>query len=395
VQTDRDVAAILERLEREGIADETVVFFWTDHGVSHLRGKQFLYEEGIHVPLIVRFPDRRGAGTVRKDLATHIDVAATSLALAQIAAPEYIQGVDLFAADYRPRDRIFAARDRCDETVEIIRCVRTPRFKYIRNFLPHLPHAQPNQYKDGKQIVQTMRRLHAEGRLSELQGRPFLTPRPREELYDLEHDPHELVNLADDPAYAERLRGLRRTLSDWMQSSGDLGIIPEPVLEELGRAAGNKYFVLRDPSRKHLVGELLSLIEAADAGDMPKVIAALSHESSAMRYWAATRLGLQGDRKHLELLAPLTSDPDGGVRVAAALARCRIDATPQDVALLAEEVGNENRPVGMYAIRALELIGPEIAATQAGVVRAAQQSPYEFTRRIARRLNTKLGELDR
>ena len=225
VQTDIEIGAILKRLEDEGIADSTVVFFWTDHGVSHARGKQFLYEEGIRVPLIVRYPGNKHAGEVRTDLVTHIDIAASSLALAGIDIPKHIQGIDLFARDYRPRDMIFSARDRCDETVEIQRCVRTNRYKYIRNFLPHLPHLQPNQYKDGKAIIKTLRALHSEGKLNELQSRVLAIPRPSEELYDLENDPHETVNLAGAAPHGEAVKKLRVALYDWMVNSRDVGLI--------------------------------------------------------------------------------------------------------------------------------------------------------------------------
>ena len=162
IYLDIQVGKILKRLEDEGIADNTAVFLWTDHGISHARGKQFLYDEGIHVPLIIRWPGRIKPGTVREDLVSHIDIAATSLYAAGIPIPEHMQGKPLFGSGDNPRDYIIAARDRCDETLECIRCVRTKRYKYIRNFYPDRPHLQPNRYKDGKLIIKTMRELYAE-----------------------------------------------------------------------------------------------------------------------------------------------------------------------------------------------------------------------------------------
>src|SRR5262249_57940925 len=127
VKTDTDAGDVLDRLDREGLADSTVVFFFTDHGISHIRGKQFLYDEGTRVPLLVRFPDRRHAGTVRGDLVSLIDVSATSLDLAGIAIPPTMQGRSLFAENFTPRPVVISARDRCDETVELIRSVRAGR----------------------------------------------------------------------------------------------------------------------------------------------------------------------------------------------------------------------------------------------------------------------------
>src|SRR5262249_17892142 len=150
--TDREVGEVMKRLEREHLLENTVVFFLTDHGISHARGKQFLYDEGIHVPLVIRGPGI-AKGAVHQDLVEHIDLAATSLALAGIPIPKGMQSQNILASDYQPRDAVFAARDRCDETVEHLRSVRTARFKYIRNFLPLRPHLQPNAYKDGKPIV--------------------------------------------------------------------------------------------------------------------------------------------------------------------------------------------------------------------------------------------------
>jgi len=227
--TDRTVGEVLARLESEGILDSTLVVFLTDHGISHARGKQFLYDEGIHVPLVMRGP-KTPQGEVRDDMVSHIDLAATSLAYAGIEVPAGMQGRDLFADDFKPRDAVFAARDRCDETVEHIRAVRTDRFKYVRNYLPARPHLQPNNYKDGKSIVRRLRELHAEGKLDPLQEKLLFSPtRPAEELYDLAADPHETKNLADDSAHRGTLEALRARLDRWVTETGDRGAKGEAV----------------------------------------------------------------------------------------------------------------------------------------------------------------------
>lgn len=225
--TDEAVGNVIARLVKEGILDETIVCFMTDHGISHARGKQFLYDEGIHVPLVIRGPGIP-QGSVREDLVEHLDLAATSLALAGIERPAGMQSRDLFAENFHPRDAVFAARDRCDETVEHIRSVRTERYKYIRNYLNRRPHFQPNNYKDGKTIVQAIRKLHAEGKLDALQEKLlFAVPRPVEELYDLDADPFETKNLADDPAHAATLADMRGRLQTWVRETGDHGAQPE------------------------------------------------------------------------------------------------------------------------------------------------------------------------
>ena len=219
--TDRFVGQIVRRLEDEGDADNTVVLFMTDHGISHARGKQFLYEEGAHVPLIIRGPGVP-AGLVRPDLVEHIDLAALSLAAAGLGVPSWMQGKDILAPNYAQRDEAFSARDRCDETTEKLRSLRTDKFIYIRNYHPQRPHLQPCAYKDGKQIVQQLRALHAAGKLSELSEKLLFSPtRPREELYELSADRWQVRNLADDPAYAAVLAEHRQRLDAKLVATRD------------------------------------------------------------------------------------------------------------------------------------------------------------------------------
>lgn len=225
--TDKEVGEVIAGLEREGVLEQTLILFMTDHGISHAREKQFLYDGGIRIPFIARGPGiPRGA--VREDLIEHIDMAAISLAAAGIATPATMQGRNVFAADYKAREAVFAARDRCDETVERIRSVRTRDFKYIRNYHPQRPHLQPNAYKDAKEIVRRLRELHSQGNLPALSENLLFAPvRPEEELYDVEGDPHETRNLATDPKYRSKLEEMRGRLARWISETGDRGEQPE------------------------------------------------------------------------------------------------------------------------------------------------------------------------
>jgi arylsulfatase A-like enzyme len=221
--TDEHVGKVIARLEAEGILDQTLVIFMTDHGISHARGKQFLYDEGTHIPFVVRGPGI-GKGETRDDLIEHIDMAAISLAAAGIPLPVNMQARDVFAMGYQPRDAVFAARDRCDETVDRIRSVRTARYLYLRNFHPQRPLLQPNAYKDGKAIVQSLRALHQSGALDPLSEALLFRPtRPAEELYDWTRDRWQVKNLVDDPAHADVLVELRGRLDRWMAETRDHG----------------------------------------------------------------------------------------------------------------------------------------------------------------------------
>ncbi len=218
--TDFQLGKIVDRLKASGVWDNTYVFFMTDHGISHVRNKQFLYDGGLHVPLIVRIPGI-DQPSVRDNLVEHIDMAATTLSLAKISLPNTMQGRPLLKSNGRPnatdREAVYAARDRADETV----AVRTERWKYIRNGFPTRPYLQPNAYKDSKAIVQTMRRLHAEGRLNSAQSLIMAESRPVEELYDLVNDPYELNNVANDPAGQGMLDAMRRRLQQWQSLTAD------------------------------------------------------------------------------------------------------------------------------------------------------------------------------
>ncbi|HEX6985937.1 MAG TPA: sulfatase/phosphatase domain-containing protein, partial [Planctomycetaceae bacterium] len=227
----------LEKLKEDGLAGNTVVFFLGDHGRAMPRGKQWCYDGGLRIPLIVYWPESleppKGyePGTVTDRIVEAIDLAATTLDVAGIEKPAAMQGRILFGENAEPpRDAAFGARDRCDETVFRIRTIRTPRYRYIRNFDPEKPFLLLNRYKETSYpTIPLIRSLYAEGKLDAVQAR-LASPeaRPAEELYDLEADPHEVNNLAASPEHQETLRELRRRLERWIEETHDQGRTPEP-----------------------------------------------------------------------------------------------------------------------------------------------------------------------
>lgn len=220
---DSKVGVILERLKEDGLYDQTVVVFFGDHGRPHLRGKQWLYDGGLHIPLIVRHPGWEG-GKVDHRLVSALDLAPTSLAFAGIKPPAHMQGRNWLAPDYQAAKVLFAARDRCGDAPDRIRSVRSDKWKYIRNFEPQRSYSQYSGYKKlAYPALTAMGVLHRQGQLTELQAGWFADTRPAEELYDLHKDPWELNNLANDPAQAGLLKTMRARLDEWMASSGDQG----------------------------------------------------------------------------------------------------------------------------------------------------------------------------
>lgn len=226
-KTDQEVAEILAALREDGLLENTHVFFWTDHGMVLYRHKQWVYDAGIRVPLLIRGPGIPD-GSVRGDLVSGIDIPATTLALAGKPLPPWFEGRDLLAPDHQPREFVIAARDRCDFTIDRVRSVTTRRFHYLRNFLTDRPFMQP-QYRDHEPFMKAARKLHEEGKLDPVQAFVWSETRVPEEFYDLENDPHETRNLINDPAFADEVARHRGILADWIAETGDKGQQPESL----------------------------------------------------------------------------------------------------------------------------------------------------------------------
>jgi arylsulfatase A-like enzyme len=242
--TDWHVGQVIERLKKEGILDNTVIIFFTDHGISHARGKQFLYDEGTHIPLVIKGPGIP-CGRKRQDLVEHIDIAALSLALAGIQIPQKMEGQNILSSQYKPKEFVFAARDRCGEAADQIRSVRSEKFLYIKNFFPERPHLMPSNYKDTKLIIKRLRQLHDEGKLNTLSKQLLFSPtRPEEELYLYQGDKWQTKNLAGLSKYKEILQNLREQLDHWTSETKDPG--PETLqtyileTEDQMSSTGNK-----------------------------------------------------------------------------------------------------------------------------------------------------------
>ncbi|MEM1062469.1 MAG: sulfatase, partial [Planctomycetota bacterium] len=215
-RVDRKVGQLLRRLEDEGLVDSTLVFFTGDHGRCHIRGKQFLYDGGIRVPLIVRWPGRVPAGRVSDDLVCSLDICATVLAAAGVAAPVPLHGVDLFGDGLGERKYIFAARDKMDSVHDAMRAIRSHDFKLILNLMPERPWCQYSNYKERSYpALAEMNVLNLRGELTPEQAAFFAASKPEVELFDLRKDPFEVHNVADDPAYAAVRDELLVELESW------------------------------------------------------------------------------------------------------------------------------------------------------------------------------------
>jgi arylsulfatase A-like enzyme len=296
LKMDQSVREIISKLKEDGLYENTVIFFFSDHGMRLPRHKQFLYEGGIRVPLIVA-GSGLPKGHVRSDLVTGIDISATSLALAGIPIPDHMQGKNMFS-DYFDREYVITARDRCDFTIDRVRAVVSDRYKYIRNFMTEKPYLQA-QYRDGRESMKVLKELYAQGKLNDVQAHFVSNERPAEEFYDLWEDPHETHNLihSHKHEHALELGKHRDALNRWIIETDDKGRYPESneslqaVIDRWGdRAVNKEYKRVRETNESAVSGWKNLINEAKSTGKeewqpMLKYVAELHQKSTHPPQW--------------------------------------------------------------------------------------------------------------
>lgn len=329
VAMDAQVGVLMAELERAKLLDSTIVIFWSDHGGPLPRQKRELYDSGLKVPLIVRFPDGRFAGTRRDDMVSLMDLGPTMLSLIGVEPPEHMFGrpfLGKFKAE--PREYIYAARDRMDNEYDMVRAVRNKQYKYFRNYHPEKPYRMNINYRLQMPMMRELMRLYELDSLGETQKLWFRESKPVEELYDITKDPHEINNLAADPAYADVLKTMREAHEEWCERTMDVGIIPEVELFEM-MARENKpiYTIVREkPDLLKRARETASLWYQPTP-NMNKLHTALQDPEPTIRYWAAIGLGNipKKSEPYKADLKTASRDSSAVVRIAAGRALCRMD----------------------------------------------------------------------
>lgn len=265
---DDQVGEVIRQLKEDGLYDNTIIFFYSDHGDGLPYVKRELYDRGLRVPLLIKAPFLQ-AGTRKEELVSFVDFAPTLLSLTGIPIPESIQGQAFLGAQKSgPRKYIYAARDRMDSEYDRVRAVSDGRFKYIRNYMPEKPNYQNIRFRLQNPLMPHLLKLHQEGKLNENQARWFAASKPLEELYDTQSDPYEFKNLASDPAFAEKLAELRKAHEQWIADYGDFGAVNEmemvrtwwkgndtpPVTAEAEIGFSNGKITLTCPTPSALIG---------------------------------------------------------------------------------------------------------------------------------------------
>ena len=234
LEMDAQVGEILQQIEDDGLMDNTIIIWYTDHGGPLPRQKRLLYESGIKVPMIIRFPNEQFKGQRDDRMISFVDLAPTMLSIAKINVPDYMNGTAFLGNSIRSNEvkYIFGAADRFDEFTDRIRSVKGKQFKYIKNFIPEKSLYSDLAYRKQMPIMQELLRLQKEGQLTKYQALWFRDKKPSEELYDLYNDPHELNNLAENPEYKVKLQELRQVCEEWIDNINDTGMMDEKELIE-------------------------------------------------------------------------------------------------------------------------------------------------------------------
>jgi uncharacterized sulfatase len=389
---DKQAGDLLAQLAEDGLADDTIVFFFSDHGVGLPRGKRWLYDTGLRVPLLLRFgknwahlaPGKSGTATDR--LVSFVDFAPTMLSLTGVKAPAHLHGAPfLGAAAGKPREAIYGIRDRMDERVDFSRAVRDKRYKYVRNYRPELPWAQPIAYMEEMPTMKEWRRLSAAGKLSGAAGRFLSRTKPFEELYDTQEDPHELVNLAGPGGrHAEVLDRMRKLHLRWVAQTRDLGFLPEADI--LTRSKGSTPYEMGKDDKRYPLAEVVAAAEAAarGPGDTVALRKLLGPGDGAVRWWAVVGLGRAGpgQAERREALREALKDASPVVRVAAADGLRRHGRGKEALPVLLAALKDDNPWVRHAAALGLDALGKE-AAPALPALKAALKDDNDYVRRVA------------
>jgi uncharacterized sulfatase len=384
---DYQVGDVLQQLEEDGLADDTIVFFYSDHGDGMPRHKRWVHDSGLHVPLVIRFPEKYQhlapgrPGSTSDRMVVFADFGPTVLSLVGLPVPEYAHGRAFLGPQAGPpRDFVVGVRDRVDEVYEMSRSIRDGRYRYIRNFMPHRPRMQHSDFSERTPTRKELRRLAAAGELKGAVKDFMSSTKPIEELYDTQTDPHEVHNLAESPEHQVILARLRQQLFDWMIARRDTGLLAE--VDMWARAGDDTILQMAADDGRFPVERILKVADRVGRPQSTCVQLAelLTDEDPAIRYWAAVGLICKGDgAKPAEAaLLKTLEDPSPPVRFAAAEALCGIGRADRAVAALTSGLNSEDFRVRLSAAISLVAVG-EAARSALPQMQKARQAPARGT----------------
>lgn len=362
-----DFAGVLQQLDEDGLNEDTLIFVFSDHGIGLPRSKQFIFDSGMQVPLIIHFPDKwkhwapASAGSSMDRMVSFIDFGPTVLSLVGLDIPSHMQGVPFLGGQSGdPRQFIYGIRNRMDERVDMNRTVRDNRFKYHRNYFPYLPHFPWLDYMDLLDTSKELRRLAAAGKLSGGQAYFMADHKAIEELYDLENDPYELINLAEDARFAKQLQRLREEHFDWVRKTVDTGLIPEQMLRDFADGSSEYEYARSGAYQLERCVATARLMEKGEDA-IPQLIKALGDDYGPIRFWGAAGLANLGSDAEpaVPALEVALQDPEPEVALAAAEALCYAGHPDDALAVIKKHLYSESQYVAIAAGNVADRIGEQ------------------------------------
>jgi N-sulfoglucosamine sulfohydrolase len=359
------VADRLQELEDAGLAEDTIVFYYSDHGGIMPRSKRFVYDSGTHVPLVIRFPKKwahlspHAAGSRTDEIVGFVDFAPTLLSLVGAKIPVHLQGRAFLGEKRGPApEYAYNFRARADERIDFKRGVTDGKFNYIRNYLAYLPSGQHVNYIWENPVTGEWEDLFRAGKTNAEQS-AFFEPAPLEELFDLAADPDEVNNLAKDPKYRDVLVRMRQANRDHMMRIRDSGFVPEALLVEWSRGAGKSpHDIARDDVQYPLAKIIATADVLLDAGDdvLPKLTRLLQSQNPVVQYWALINCMVLGteDEKITKRITALTRSSIAATRIAAAEHLARLGKKDPRPILNEVLLNNPNVLARLQAINALD-----------------------------------------
>ena len=391
--------SLIKEIKDQGLYEDTIIFFWSDHGVGLPRAKRWLYHSGTHVPLIVRIPGQL-AGKVDHQLVSSIDFGPTVLNLAGIKVHDKLQGRAFLGKNLSaPRKYVFGARDRMDERYDIIRAVFDGRFRYIRNFEPLKPYYQYMNTPEKGATMREIRRAEKESSLTAA-GKLFSSiKKPVEELYDVKTDPHEINNLASDSKYLSKIKLMRNVMSNWQSTIGDIGLIPEAEIEIQEKQSGSRFEIMNGKeSDSNHIQQLVNVATKASEGisALDDLISASTSNDPVIRYWAITGIGNIGKNagevaKKISIDA--IKDDSPSVRIAAARAVAKFGEIDSALELLKNELKSPHQWGRLATAIVIDEMGEDARPLVDDLKKVLKiRQPNKYIIRVANRaLNDLLG----
>ncbi|MDR6807332.1 arylsulfatase A-like enzyme [Dyadobacter sp. BE34] len=384
-EMDRQFGKLLQELKDEGLAENTIVFYYADNGGVLARSKRFMYESGLHVPLIVHLPPKyahlatQKQGSVSDRLVTFLDFAPTVLSLVDIKVPDYMQGGAFLGKQQKPEPSYaYGFRGRMDERIDMSRSVRDKKFRYIRNYLPNKIYGQYLEYLWRAPSVKSWEDLYKAGKLNAVQSK-FWEQKPAEELFDVDADPHNIHNLAGDPKYQKELTRLRNANEQWIKSYKDVGFIPEAIIYEIAKTTPLYDYARSGKYDLNKIAAIADQASSRNPANTQALIKALVDADASVRYWGATGLTVLKAASGKVALQKALKDPEVSVRIAAAEA-LYVTGTdkPGAIAALTDALKSDNPYARLQALNVLDLTGKDAAPALPETEKISEQKAEMF-----------------